>query len=129
MRRAGFGRPGHSHADIRAAERLGGRYSVRRIKDLEALAGRKRVRPRSSENCEATALPNGAGGHFRKERDMKTFINMLNDEAGASAAEYALILAVIGSVIAIAALGLAGAVGGAMDDASTCIATPTSANC
>ena len=60
---------------------------------------------------------------------MKTFIYMLKDEAGASAAEYALILAVIGSVIAIAALGLAGAVGGAMDDASTCVTDPTSANC
>lgn len=66
---------------------------------------------------------------FQKERDMKTFINMLKDEAGASAAEYALILAVIGSVIAIAALGLANAVGGAMDDASTCVTNPTSANC
>jgi pilus assembly protein Flp/PilA len=60
---------------------------------------------------------------------MKTFINMLKDEAGASAAEYALILAVIGSVIAIAALGLAGAIGGAMDTTSTCITNPSSGNC
>jgi pilus assembly protein Flp/PilA len=60
---------------------------------------------------------------------MKTFINMIKDEAGASAAEYALILAVIGSVIAIAALGLANAVGGAMDSASTCVNAPTAANC
>ena len=60
---------------------------------------------------------------------MRTFINMLKDEAGASAAEYALILAVIGSVIAIAALGLANAVGGAMDSASTCVNNPTAANC
>ena len=45
---------------------------------------------------------------------MKTFINMLRDDSGASAAEYALILAIIGSVIAIAAIGLAKAVGGAM---------------
>lgn len=60
---------------------------------------------------------------------MRTFINMLKDEAGASAAEYALILAIIGSVIAIAALGLANAIGGAMDDASTCVADPTAANC
>ncbi len=52
---------------------------------------------------------------------MKTFINMLKDEAGASAAEYALILAIIGSVIAIAALGLGTAVGGAMDTAANCI--------
>ena len=60
---------------------------------------------------------------------MKTFINMIKDEAGASAAEYALILAVIGSVIAIAALGLAGAIGNAMEQASTCVMNPTSANC
>jgi pilus assembly protein Flp/PilA len=51
------------------------------------------------------------------------------DESGASAAEYALILAVIGSVIAIAALGLAGAIGGAMSKTSDCITTPNSTNC
>jgi pilus assembly protein Flp/PilA len=60
---------------------------------------------------------------------MKTFINMLKDEAGASAAEYALILAIIGSVIAIAALGLANAVGGAMDKAANCVKTPTASVC
>jgi len=60
---------------------------------------------------------------------MKTFINMIKDEAGASAAEYALILAVIGSVIAIAALGLAGAIGNAMNKTANCIKTPTSGVC
>ena len=60
---------------------------------------------------------------------MKTFINMLKDQSGASAAEYALILAVIGSVIAIAALGLANAIGGAMDNAAACVSTPTSTTC
>jgi pilus assembly protein Flp/PilA len=60
---------------------------------------------------------------------MKTFINMLKDEAGASAAEYALILAVIGSVIAIAALVLSQAIGGAMQNTAECINTPTSAVC
>jgi len=52
---------------------------------------------------------------------MKTFINMLRDDSGASAAEYALILAIIGSVIAIAAIGLANAVGNSMNRASSCI--------
>jgi pilus assembly protein Flp/PilA len=52
---------------------------------------------------------------------MKTFINMLRDDAGASAAEYALILAIIGSVIALAAIGLGNAVAGAMNDASNCV--------
>jgi pilus assembly protein Flp/PilA len=54
---------------------------------------------------------------------------MLKDEAGASAAEYALILAVIGSVIAIAALVLSQAIGGAMQNTAECINTPTSAVC
>ena len=52
---------------------------------------------------------------------MTTFIRMLKDDSGASAAEYALILAIIGSVIAIAAIGLANAVGNAMNNAASCI--------
>jgi pilus assembly protein Flp/PilA len=58
---------------------------------------------------------------------MKTFIRMLKDESGASAAEYALILAIIGSVIAVAAIGLAQAVGGAMNRAASCISSTSSA--
>jgi pilus assembly protein Flp/PilA len=50
---------------------------------------------------------------------------MLKDDSGASAAEYALILAIIGSVIAIAAIGLANAVGNAMNRASDCISAPS----
>jgi pilus assembly protein Flp/PilA len=45
------------------------------------------------------------------------------DESGASAAEYALILAIIGSVIAVAAIALGGAIGGALTDAKVCIST------
>ena len=60
---------------------------------------------------------------------MKTFIKMLKDDSGASAAEYALILAIIGSVIAIAALGLSNAIGNAMDATADCISNPNSANC
>jgi pilus assembly protein Flp/PilA len=60
---------------------------------------------------------------------MKTFINMLRDDSGASAAEYALILAIIGAVIAIAALGLSKAIGNAMNNTADCINTPTSAVC
>ena len=55
---------------------------------------------------------------------MKTFINMLRDDRGASAAEYALILAIIGAVIALAALGLAGAIGNAMNNTAACINDP-----
>jgi pilus assembly protein Flp/PilA len=60
---------------------------------------------------------------------MKTFINMLRDDRGASAAEYALILAIIGAVIALAALGLADAIGNAMDDTANCIENPTTGVC
>jgi pilus assembly protein Flp/PilA len=60
---------------------------------------------------------------------MTKFINMLRNKRGASAAEYALILAIIGAVIAIAALGLADAIGNAMDNTAACINTPTSGVC
>lgn len=59
---------------------------------------------------------------------MKTFIKTLRDKRGASAAEYALILAVIGAVIALAALTLSGAIGTAMNETANCIATPTAGN-
>ena len=54
---------------------------------------------------------------------MKTFINMLRDEAGASAAEYALILAIVGSAIALAAITLGGTISTAMNTAGTCISS------
>jgi len=60
---------------------------------------------------------------------MKKFINLLRSKRGASAAEYALILAIIGAVIAIAALTLSGAIGNAMNDTASCIENPTSTTC
>lgn len=58
---------------------------------------------------------------------MTAFINLLNDESGASAAEYALILAIIGSAIALAAIGLGNAISNRMSSTSTCIGSKTSA--
>ena len=58
---------------------------------------------------------------IREEHDMKTFINMLRDESGASAAEYALILAIIGVGIAGAAFALGESITGAMNTAVACI--------
>ena len=52
---------------------------------------------------------------------MTNFMNMIRDESGASAAEYALILAIIGSVVALAAITLGDSIGGAMTDAAQCI--------
>ena len=49
---------------------------------------------------------------------MKTFIKMLNDQSGAAAAEYALILAIVGAAIALAALTLGGAISTAMNNAT-----------
>jgi len=60
---------------------------------------------------------------------MKTFVEMLRDEAGASAAEYALILAIVGTGIAVAAVTLGGAISGAMGDATACINDPNAAEC
>lgn len=53
---------------------------------------------------------------------MKNFLNKFwRDESGASAAEYALILAIIGSGIAVAAVTLGTSISGAMNAASDCI--------
>ena len=60
---------------------------------------------------------------------MRKFLNIFRDKRGASAAEYALILAIIGAVIAIAALGLSNAIGNAMNNTASCINTPTSSVC
>ncbi|WP_435417897.1 Flp family type IVb pilin [Parerythrobacter aurantius] len=45
--------------------------------------------------------------------------SFMQDESGASAAEYALILVVVGLAIVAAAQGLSGAIAGAMDRTST----------
>ena len=60
---------------------------------------------------------------------MNILIGMLRNKRGASAAEYALILAIIGAVIAIAAIGLADAIGNAMGETADCIRTPNTAVC
>ncbi|MBH0112566.1 Flp family type IVb pilin [Novosphingobium sp. YJ-S2-02] len=53
---------------------------------------------------------------------MTKFLNaFFADEAGASAAEYALILAVVGAGIGAAAFALGGAISTSMTEATTCI--------
>lgn len=59
---------------------------------------------------------------------MKTFINMLRDDSGASAAEYALILAIVGTGIAFAAVALGSSIAGAMGEAKNCIDNPPTAS-
>ena len=59
---------------------------------------------------------------------MKKFIKLLKDTSGASAAEYALILAIVGAAIAVAAVGLGNSIAGAMDNASNLISSPPPAS-
>ena len=60
---------------------------------------------------------------------MKTFINMIRDESGASAAEYALILAIIGSALALAAIGLGNTISGSLNYQATRITNCQDGSC
>lgn len=61
---------------------------------------------------------------------MKTFLkSFLADESGASAAEYALILVIVGLAIVAGGITLATSIGKAMSDAATCIDNGTAASC
>lgn len=53
----------------------------------------------------------------------KFLLSFLHDESGASAAEYALILAIVGAAIATAAGTLGTAISGALNGAATHITT------
>ena len=55
--------------------------------------------------------------------------NLWNDTNGASAAEYALILAIVGTGIAIAAWTLGDSISTAMDRASNCVTASTNTGC
>lgn len=46
---------------------------------------------------------------------MTHFMKLVRDESGASAAEYALILAIVGSALALAAIGLGNTISGSMN--------------
>ena len=55
---------------------------------------------------------------------MTNFIKMIRDDRGAAAAEYALILAIVGAAIALAAVLLGESIANAMDTARGCIDSP-----
>jgi len=57
---------------------------------------------------------------------MTNFIKMIRDDSGAAAAEYALILAIVGAAIALAAVLLGQSIANAMGDAKNCIDSPPS---
>ena len=54
---------------------------------------------------------------------MKTFFSLIKDDSGAAAAEYALILAIVGAAIAVASVALGTTISAAMNTAGTCIST------
>lgn len=56
---------------------------------------------------------------------MKTMMKLLKDESGVAAAEYALILAIIGSGLAVAALFLGKSIGNSLNARGTQIALCT----
>ena len=56
---------------------------------------------------------------------MTKFVAFLKEENGASAAEYALILAIVGAGIAVAAIALGGSISTALNTASDCITDTT----
>lgn len=61
---------------------------------------------------------------------MANFIlNFVRDESGAAAAEYALILAIVGAGIAAAAFALGGAISTSIGTATTCIEKAAAGEC
>jgi pilus assembly protein Flp/PilA len=52
---------------------------------------------------------------------MQKLINFLNDESGASAAEYALLLAIIGAGVGVAVFALGGAITTKVGQATNCM--------
>ena len=60
---------------------------------------------------------------------MATVMERLKERCGATAVEYALILAIIGGVIALAAFALGTSISGSMNGATDCIKSATSAAC
>lgn len=60
---------------------------------------------------------------------MSEVLAYLRGEDGASAAEYALILAIIGATIAASMLFLGNSISGAVNNAANCITSGSATNC
>ena len=60
---------------------------------------------------------------------MRTFMRMLREEAGATAAEYALIMAIVGSTLAVAAIFLGNTISNAMNSEAQHITDCTDGDC
>jgi len=64
---------------------------------------------------------NGTVKLYAEGFPMSKFVSFFNDESGASAAEYALILAIVGVGIVVAAAALRDSISGAMNSAASTI--------
>ena len=60
---------------------------------------------------------------------MSRLLSYLNEQDGASAAEYALILAIVGAAIAAAAIFLGQTIASAMNSAGSCISLHSASAC
>jgi pilus assembly protein Flp/PilA len=60
---------------------------------------------------------------------MSKFMSFLKEENGASAAEYALILAIVGAAIAAAAIFLGATIATAINSAASCISSGGNTGC
>lgn len=84
---------------------------------LSVLLNRERIRVRQSR---LQMLAVGVGIQNRTEA-MQTLVTLWKDESGGSAAEYALILAIVGTAIAAASIYLGNAISTQMVSAADCI--------
>ncbi|HUH24911.1 MAG TPA: Flp family type IVb pilin [Brevundimonas sp.] len=78
-----------------------------------------------SPECKRPAFGGPDFQSDERSKPMTKLMSYLTDENGASAAEYALILAIVGTGIAAAAFALGGSITGAMNRAVTCINSAT----
>ena len=77
-------------------------------------AGSK-CRVERSTHVEGNASQGAGQSGAERGKMMNALRNLWNDNSGASAAEYALILAIVGSGLAVAAFGLGNTISGAMN--------------
>ena len=104
-----------TEADIRCVRAVRGNVDRNVLLFASFQASLRRTAKRSSSSCNGRSVPVGSGETKEGTTKMSTFIKMIRDESGASAAEYALILAIVGSALALAAIGLGNTISGSMN--------------
>jgi Flp pilus assembly pilin Flp len=82
------------------------------------------INPITGAGVARHAFVRRRGGPVRK-----TMLRLIGDESGAAAAEYSLLLAIMGSAIALVTVGLGNAIAGALNDSADCISGQSSGAC